>query len=134
MKPARFLFVTLGLLTAFTMTGLSFGYNEEIEDVMKKAFKKNGFRDSVNNELKKDSINWDTVKKASGDWVKLTEKLGKASPPKGNGDSWKKLSDEHYKTVKELADAVEKKDKAKVTKALDTMKKACETCHNIHRD
>ena len=66
--------------------------------------------------------------------AKLAAALGKNPPPKGEKDSWEKLTKEYATNAAALEKAVAAKDQ---TAAMNVIKKmggdACNNCHTAHR-
>jgi cytochrome c556 len=102
-----------------------------IEEIMEDAHGKDGLRAKVAAAAK--GKKWDDAKKPVEQWVKLAGSLGKNDPPKGEKDSWKKLTGNYEKTVKELAAAVKGEKEDGVKSALASITKSCGACHKAHK-
>jgi cytochrome c556 len=63
----------------------------------------------------------------------LADALTKGTPPKGEKESWEKLSGDYLKAAKELNEAATKKDIDVAVSAVSTLGKSCMTCHMAHR-
>jgi hypothetical protein len=77
--------------------------------------------------------NWDDAEKTTKEWVESAKKLAKATPRKGDKESWDKLAGRYVKEVTNLHEASEKKDNAKATAALKYINTSCATCHKVHQ-
>lgn len=106
----------------------------DIHDIMSKSNKRNGLKDQVVNEARKPNPNWATVQTKAKELAELSESLPKNSPPRGSEESWKKLAKEYVEAVKEMREAADKKDKAKVLAANTKLTQGCKTCHDLHQD
>ena len=65
--------------------------------------------------------------------VELYEELGKNTPPKGDKESWKKLSLAFADSAADLDKAAQAKDKETAVAALDGLQNSCMGCHRQHR-
>ena len=83
--------------------------------------------------LKSDEPAWDDIQKETKEYSELAAGLGKNDPPKGDKDSWAKLTKTYAENAKALADGAEKKDKAAMTTAHGKIGKSCKSCHDAHR-
>jgi len=102
-----------------------------VKEIMKQAHGEGGLRTQVIAASKKD---WKDADKPLETWVKLAADLGKNKQPIGEPDSWKKLTNEYEKTVKELATAVKDRKDDDAKAALKTLTAACGTCHKAHKE
>jgi cytochrome c556 len=59
--------------------------------------------------------------------------LGKNPCPKGDKESWAKLTKKFADVTKEISDAVGKKDADAVGKAAGAFGKNCKECHDAHK-
>ena len=66
-------------------------------------------------------------------WVVLSGHLGDFDPPKGEKDSWTKLSKKYAADVKALSKAVDDKDDKAIAAALKTINTSCGSCHKAHK-
>jgi cytochrome c556 len=103
----------------------------DIEKIMEDAHGKDGLRAKIAAAHKANKL--DDAKKPVEEWVKLAGALGKNEPPKGEKDSWKKMTGTYEKSVKDLAAAV-KGDKADGVKtAMAAIGRSCAGCHKAHK-
>lgn len=90
-----------------------------IKSVMKKANGKKGLVAKISTGKATDA--------EKKEWVKLAEGLAAAKPPRGEADSWKKLTDEIVSAAKDSADG-KKEAYPKVKTTWD-----CGGCHKNHK-
>lgn len=102
-----------------------------IDEVMKKVCSKKGACAACKTAV--DGEKWDEAQKQAKIMADLGSKLGKNKPPKGEKDSWEKLTKKFATEAKAVADAAGKKDKDATTKAIGTFQKSCKTCHDSHK-
>jgi len=74
---------------------------------------------------------WDDAKELAKTLAFFGENLGKNKPPKGEADSWEKLSKKYADTTKSVVKAVDDKDAKAVNKALGEIN--CKECHTAHK-
>jgi hypothetical protein len=125
-------------LVACTVPVAAFALDDEkktIKEVMGKLHKGST---SQQNALKKlaqaTPPDWDAIGKVTKDFVILGAALGKNDPPKGDKESWKKLSQDYLETSEKLDKAASDKDLDKLKAAQKTMGASCKACHNAHKD
>jgi hypothetical protein len=105
-----------------------------IKDIMNKAHKGgDSLIQAVGKDLKADTPDWEDAAKKSKELLELGSALGKNNPPKGEKDSWEKLTKLYADTAKELDDAVQKKDKDAALTAHKKLAGSCMNCHRAHR-
>ena len=107
--------------------------HDGIEEIMEKGFKKGGLRHKISTEIDKDKPNWAVVEKQSSELTKLCGDLGKEKPPRGEADSWKKLTDALAKNVKNLGEAAGKKDQTAAKDVIKKINNSCAECHKLHQ-
>jgi cytochrome c556 len=90
-------------------------------------------RDDLPARLKAASPEWDDIQKETKQWVGVAETLGKQTPPRGSGESWKKQTDKYLENVKAVDAAAQKKDAAAATKAVARIGSSCGSCHSQHK-
>ena len=103
------------------------------KEVMKKM---NGGPKGALNVVKaelKGSPDWDKVSATSKEIVELTEALGKATPKKGDAESWAKLTGAWTTEAKALEAAAGKHDTKAAKAALGKLGGACKSCHTAHK-
>lgn len=59
--------------------------------------------------------------------------LGKNEPPKGDKESWEKLTKSYLDTAKQLDKAAQAKEKSKAVVAHTKLTKMCMACHKAHK-
>jgi cytochrome c556 len=128
----------LGLVAVVALLSLSHRPAEAadptIKEIMTKAHKGgNSLITTVGKELKEDTPPWADVQKQTKELVELGSSLGKNDPPKGDKESWKKLTDQYVTDAKALDAAAQKKDKDAATKAHTKLTGQCMACHRAHR-
>ncbi|WP_435008386.1 cytochrome c [Tundrisphaera lichenicola] len=84
-------------------------------------------------QVEAETPDWDAISKTTEDFVTLGAALGKNDPPKGEKDSWKKLSAKYLKDAEALDEAAEAKDLDKLKAAQKAMGASCKACHTPHR-
>ncbi len=76
---------------------------------------------------------WDLVKKQATDWVHAAEVLAGQTPPRGEKESWKDLTDKYTAEAKKLLAAADKKEKDDATASLTALSGSCKACHTAHK-
>ena len=89
--------------------------------------------EKLGKELKDDEPKWDDIQKQTKDLVDLGTALGKNKPPKGEQESWDKLTKKYLDEAKVLDEAAKKKDKSAAADAQKTLKTYCADCHKEHK-
>jgi hypothetical protein len=87
----------------------------------------------VGKQLRGDDPDWAAVQKSSKTLVKLGTDLTRAKPPKGEKESWARLSGAYLKNVKALSAAAEKKDRTAAIDAFKQVTGLCLKCHKAHK-
>ena len=105
-----------------------------IEKIMEKGFNKGGLRHQMSSEIDKDSPNWEKVQKNSKEFTKLCNELGQQTPPKGEADHWKKMTQTMAKDAQQLEDLAGKKDLASAKTTMNKINGSCKSCHDVHRE
>jgi hypothetical protein len=90
-------------------------------------------KNSLDGELKSDSLSWDTVQSQTAELVKLTGQVAKADPPKGEKDSWARLAGALEVSAKDLDKAAQAKDQKAAAAALEKINQSCKNCHDVHK-
>jgi hypothetical protein len=133
----RFVVWVLGLVVVLVLTALVPARDDkpsEIKEIMTKVNKTGtGLYANVVTELRADDTNWDAVKKDTKEIARLTAPLGKLDPPKGDKDSWQKLTKAYADNTKALAAAAAASDKDAAKAASEKIGKSCDVCHMAHR-
>jgi hypothetical protein len=84
-------------------------------------------------ELKADPPNWQAIQKQSKEYVQGTEALEKATPKKGDKESWTKLTKAYHESAVALETAAQSKDKNAAVAANTKLGTSCMSCHREHR-
>jgi hypothetical protein len=87
----------------------------------------------VTKELRASQPDWDQIQKNSKEYVVGTEALEKATPKKGDKDSWTRLTKSFHENAVALNTAAEKKDKDAAVAANAKLGTACMSCHRAHK-
>ena len=123
------LFASLGVVAAANRAADT----PSIDDIMTEAHnKKKGLEPKVKAAVKDGK--WADAQKAADRMKELGELLVKNKPEKGPAESWKKLSGEYKTMTADLSEQVKKKDQKASEAALAKLAKACDVCHEVHRD
>jgi hypothetical protein len=128
----------LALLVGAGLTLNAIGADKEkeptIKEIMTKAHKGgNSLIQKLGKELKAADPEWEAIQKQAKDLVKLGTSLGKNDPPKGEKDSWEKLTKEYLDNAKSLEKAANDKNKEKATESQKALSKSCMACHKAHK-
>jgi len=83
--------------------------------------------------FKADAPAWDTIQAQTKEYVQLATESGKADPPRGEKESWIKLSTEFTALAAELDESAEAKDKDATVAALSGLSTSCKECHDQHK-
>lgn len=106
----------------------------DIKTIMKKCNAgKGAICSKVGADLKATEPKWDEVSDLVKDWVPLAKALGKNDPPKGDKESWKKLTDAYAKAADDLEKATKDKDLTAAKAAYKTLSTGCTGCHKLHK-
>ena len=105
---------------------------KSIDEIMKRLNSAKG----IQRKLLPDAVkagNWDEAQKLTREYVVLAGHLGQNKPPKGEQKSWEKLTGDYLTSVKNLHEAVQKKDKDAALAAHKKIGTACKSCHDAHK-
>lgn len=106
-----------------------------VEKVMAKLHKgSNSEQKALQKQVQATPTNWEAIGKITKDFVILGAALGKNDPPKGDKESWKKLSAQYLATAEELDKAATDKDLDKLKATQKKMGGSCKACHTAHKD
>jgi cytochrome c556 len=106
-----------------------------IKEIMHKAHQgPNSILPTVGKDLRNsDGPDWDEIKRAAKELVRLGTALGKNEPPKGEKNSWQKLTKAYVESAKALLSAAEKSNQAAAELARKKLQSSCTGCHKSHR-
>jgi cytochrome c556 len=131
---------TLTALLALLLCGLSSAgardeQPSEIKAIMLKVNKPGGGHYSIIvQELKAEDTDWGEVNRNAQELKRLVDMLPKAKPPKGDADSWARLTKAYGVEANALLEAAKKKNKPAAQAAVNRMgEAACMNCHKMHR-
>jgi len=105
----------------------------DTKEIMGKVGKPTGLYPSVAKELREADPIWDEVQQQTKEMSKLLAALGKATPPKGDQDSWAKLTKAFADNAKALETAAAKMDLKAARGVSKRMNDSCKGCHTVHR-
>ena len=108
--------------------------NPSIKEIMTKAHKGgDSLIGKLGAELKAPEPEWATVQEQTKELVDLGTALGKNEPPRGDKESWEKLTKAYLDNAKDMEAAAEKKDKATTAADLMKVRGMCMKCHQAHK-
>jgi hypothetical protein len=84
-------------------------------------------------ELKEDPTPWDKIQPQAKEYAELTASLKEYDPPKGDKDSWVKLTSAFAHSAEDLNKAAQAKNKTDADKASAILNQSCMACHREHR-
>jgi hypothetical protein len=93
----------------------------------------NALTPTLKRGLQKTPPDWGDIQDEAKEYANLTATLAKTEAPRGDKDSWAKLTKEYADLGKSLADAAEKKDKNAALAAHGKISRICTACHKAHR-
>ncbi|MHB1424639.1 MAG: hypothetical protein ACYC3I_15835 [Gemmataceae bacterium] len=76
---------------------------------------------------------WDKIQPQAKEYAQLAASISKYDPPKGDKESWQRLSASFSRTATDLEHAAEKKDKKSALAAHEALNTSCKECHNAHK-
>lgn len=105
-----------------------------VKEIMGKANKPTGIYFNLRQDLKDDNPSWPDIQQEAKELAQLAAALRQATPPKGDKDSWDKLTRAYADNAKALEQAASKMDQDGARAAHAKMgEPACMTCHKAHR-
>jgi hypothetical protein len=102
-----------------------------ISEIMKKGHGAKGLLKGIDSHVK--SGMWDEAQTDAKLLKAFGEGLGKNKPPKGDDESWKKLTGEYKDNTKAVYDGADKKEAKDVTAGLKKIRGQCKTCHDANK-
>jgi hypothetical protein len=125
--------LSLALVVVLAGTALAQEKLPTIKDIMSRLNKPGGLYPAISKELKADDTDWDDVQESTKTFAKLAAALGKNTPPKGDPESWTKLTKEYADNARALDEAAAKKDRTAANAARARLGgDACKSCHKAH--
>jgi cytochrome c556 len=105
-----------------------------VKEIMKRLHQGSGAPNVIiRMELQDEQPDWAAVQRLSMDFVTLGAALGKNNPPKGDRQSWGKVSAQYLEAAQAMNAAAQKKDKPAALAAHTRLNQVCKTCHDAHR-
>jgi hypothetical protein len=109
------------------------GRDSAIKQIMKKLDKGPNSLNTIDKGLKADQPAWETIQPQTADYAKLAADIGKSDPPKGDKDSWSKLTAAYAESAAALDRAAQSKDLVAAKAAHRKLATSCMECHQKHR-
>lgn len=94
---------------------------------------KTGLRVEIDKGIKEDKPDWTAVQKMTKQYLDGASALPQKDPPKGEKESWAKLSKEFVVAAKNLDEAANSMDRKMCQEAFTKMMMGCRGCHTQHR-
>jgi hypothetical protein len=105
-----------------------------IRDIMVKLAKgPQSLTSQVGQELQADPPEWDKVQFQMKEYTELVQSMAKHDPPRGDKESWAKMTGSFAEAASALQKAVLAKDKEGAAAAQKNIAKTCTSCHLQHR-
>lgn len=105
-----------------------------VKEIMTKLHKgANSLLVDTRTHLQKGQPDWDALEKKTKDIVILGAALARNDPPRGDRESWQRLSRQYYDHAKTLDEAVQAKDRPAALNATKQLGESCKACHNAHK-
>jgi cytochrome c556 len=129
----------VAILSTTALLALTPAYARNVEapsvkEIMDKANKPTGIYFNLGQDLKGDNPAWSDIQQEAKELKQLADALRQAAPPRGDKDSWDKLTNLYANNAKALLQAAAKMDQAAAREAHAKMGgNACMTCHKAHR-
>ncbi len=119
---------------ALSRTGAADNKSPTIKEIMQKAHNgDSSLLGQLRGELRDDVPEWADIQKQTKELVTLASSLGKNNPPRGDKESWQKLTKQYLERAKALDGAAKKKDKKASQVAYAKLRGSCGDCHNAHK-
>jgi hypothetical protein len=93
----------------------------------------NSLTPTIGKEVKEENPPWDAIQPQAKEYAQLAATLGAETPPKGDKDSWAKLTAAYSEEATALDKAAQAKDKAAALEAHTQLANSCKACHDAHR-
>lgn len=84
-------------------------------------------------ELNEETPPWDKIQPQAKEYVQLAGSMSKYDPPKGDKESWLKMTTAFTQSATNLEHAAEAKDSQAAKAAHTALKNSCQSCHQAHR-
>src|SRR5262249_54589160 len=116
------------------LAGAQGGRTVSIKDIMKKLHGgSNSPLTTIRADLQADPPDSPESQRAAKDFVTYGSALGKNNPPKGDKQSWDRLTSQYVENAKSLDAAAQRKDQKAALAAHTQLNNMCKNCHNVHR-
>lgn len=79
------------------------------------------------------AANWDDAQKYAKSLTQCGANLGKNKCPRGDADSWEKLTKKFAEQTAAIEKAAAAKDAAALNDAVGAFTKSCGACHSVHK-
>ena len=123
--------VVVGVVAVCLVAGAADDKTPKIKDVMKTVAGKDGLCAKCNAAAKDDK--WEDAQKLAKQLTECGAALAKNKCPKGDGESWTKLSKQYAEQTVAISKAAEAKDAKEFGTAIKTFVGSCKTCHDAHK-
>jgi hypothetical protein len=94
----------------------------------------NSLQKSLEADLKADAPAWDSIQPKTKEYARLAGEAGKYDPPKGDKDSWAKLTAALFDSASDLDTAAQAKDTDGTRAARSSLSNSGMACHRQHRN
>lgn len=128
-------FAALGMIAVMATYGVAVTADDKLPTIKEIMVKGHKGTDAYLAKIKADAKaeKWDEAKDYAKSLVVFGEAIGKNKPPKGEDESWSKLSKKYLSNTQAVLKAVEAKDTAGTNKALGAIGMSCGECHKAHK-
>jgi hypothetical protein len=122
-------------LLALALTSAVLAADLDIKMIMKKVNSPTGLVYNIGKDLKDDEPDWDNIQQETKELAELAAMLPKNKPPRGDKESWARLTASYVEAAKALDAAAQKKNlsAAKSAQARLAAPATCKGCHAQHR-
>jgi cytochrome c556 len=108
--------------------------NPKLKSIMTKIGKgPQSLQESLKTDLKQEPVSWDTIEPKAKEYASVASEIGQQDPPRGQKDSWQKLSQVFADSASELSKAAQANNRDDTLAALDNLGGSCMSCHRQHR-
>lgn len=87
----------------------------------------------IGRELNEETPPWGEIQPQTKEYVQLAGSMGKYDPPKGDKESWQKMTSAFTQSATDLERAAAAKDTQGAKAAHTALTKSCQSCHQAHR-
>jgi hypothetical protein len=129
--------VLAGLALFVLTTGPAGGQGSKpptIKEIMGKLHKgANSPLTTVRADLQAEQPDWAEIQRAAKNFVTFGTALTRNDPPKGDKQSWAKLTGGYLENARSLEAAAQRKNKVEAIAAHTRLNDSCKGCHSVHR-